>query len=244
MRPRLLVIGHADPSGRHGLAADLRAAESIGAEPLPVVTAITVGDPAKPHSLSPVPSRTLSRQLEVALEQQPDAVLIGVLAKPRHAKLVAHHLFDDGPSAIVLEPLSAAFDTPRLVSKRVFVAVRRHLVPEARTVVVGADDAGLLVAGRTPASDDPKEVGERLLGLGARSAWIRAAAHEGRRVDVLVDADGIGLLDYPHADDSAEPHTAAAALAALLALGTKLREAVDRAHRHALGLDRELLPVL
>ncbi|SVB34839.1 uncharacterized protein METZ01_LOCUS187693, partial [marine metagenome] len=43
MRPKLLIVGHVDAHGRHGLAADLRAAERLGAEPLPVVTAYSLG---------------------------------------------------------------------------------------------------------------------------------------------------------------------------------------------------------
>ena len=59
----------------------------------------------------------------------------------------------------------------------------------------------------------------------------------------VVDPPGPGLLDYQLARENAEPHTAAASLAALLALGTKMREAIGRAHRHAYGLDRNLHPV-
>ena len=92
MRPKLLILGHVDAHGRHGLAADLRAAERLGAEPLPVVTAYSLGKGNNPEVLRPVWGSTIARQLDAALDQGPEAALIGILGRPRHVKLVAQQL--------------------------------------------------------------------------------------------------------------------------------------------------------
>ena len=240
MRPSLLVIGHLDPTGRHGLAADLRAAESLDVTPLPVITSVVTGNAETPSRLTPVSSRLLAAQLSSALDQEPDAALIGTLCQPRQARLIAKQFGDRGPAAVVLAPVPSAFDLVPLASRRLFAAVRRHLVPDADVVVVSAPQATALIGNNGSTIDDLRLIGQQIVNSGSRSAWVRSAENGSRRIDVLVDGQGSGLLDYQPAGDDAEPHSAPAALAAYLALGTKFREAVDRAHRHAYSLDRTL----
>jgi hydroxymethylpyrimidine/phosphomethylpyrimidine kinase len=239
MRPKLLIVGHVDPTGRHGIAAGMRAAEALGVEPLPVVTAYALGEGATPEAIRPVWGGTIARQLAAALEQEPEAALVGTVSRARHARLIGDQLATAGPSATVLAPMPSSFDVTPLIPARVFAAVRRFLVPEARAVVIAASNVGTLVGRDGDDLDALRSIGQELLDMGAGCAWIRATPNESRRVDVFVDAGGPGLLDYQPAKHHAEPHTAAASLAALLALGTKMREAVGRAHRHADGLDRD-----
>jgi len=239
MRPKLLIVGHLDSTGRHGLAAGMRAAEALGVEPLPVVTAYALGSGDTPQAIRPVWGGTIARQLAAALEHEPDAALVGTVTRARHARLVGEQLATAGPAAMVLAPMPTAFDIRPLVPARVFPAVRRFLVPETRAVVISALNVGTLVGKEGDDLDALRAAGQSLLEMGAGCAWIRSAPNEARRVDVFVDGGGPGLLDYQPAKRHAEPHTAAASLAALLALGTKMREAIGRAHRHADGLDRD-----
>jgi hydroxymethylpyrimidine/phosphomethylpyrimidine kinase len=243
MRPSLLLIGHADATGHHGLAADLRAAEALDVQPLPVITSFTIGPPEAPTALVPVMGRSISRQLADALDQEPVAALVGVISRGRHVRLIARALADRGPSGLVVAPIPGSFDLAPLVNQRLFVALRKLLVPQARAVVLPALRASPLAGANGETVDELRAIGERLIGLGADAAWVRAGENLSRCVDVLVEPRGSGLLDYHPAGPGAQPHTAPASLAALLALGTKLREAVDRAHRHSYNLDRTLYPV-
>ncbi len=243
MRPKLIVIGHADATGRHGLAADMRAAETLGVTPLPVITSYALGGTDAPEAIRPVWGGTIARQLSAALDQEPEAALVRVVARARHARLIAEQLADRGPSTTVVAPMPSDFDLLPLVNARIFPAVRRYLLPEARAVVLSSRSVEALMGTGGDSLDELRDVGKQILEAGAGAAWIRAVVNEARRVDVFVDQSGTGLLDYQPAEDHAEPDTSAASLAALLALGTKMREAVDRARRHAYGLDRDLHPV-
>tara|TARA_B100000745_G_scaffold238885_1_gene161659 strand:+ start:3085 stop:3816 length:732 start_codon:yes stop_codon:yes gene_type:complete len=242
MRPKLLILGHVDAHGRHGLVADLRAAERLGAEPLPVVTAYSLGKGSNPEVLRPVWGGTIARQLDAALAQEPEAALIGILGRARHVRLVAQQLTNRGPSALVLAPMPSAFDIAPLVNARLFAAIRRCLIPEARAVVLTANNATTLMGTNGKSLDDLRGIGQKILGLGAGAAWIRAIPNESRQIDIFVDQAGSGLLDYQATNEDVETHTSAASLATLLALGTKLRPAVNRAHRQAYSIDRELHP--
>lgn len=243
MRPKLLIVGHLDPSGRHGIAVGMRAAETLGVEPLPVVTAYALGSGSTIEAIRPVWGATIARQLSAALSREPEAALVGTVARARHARLIGEQLSESGPPATVLAPMPSAFDITPLIPARVFPAVRRYLIPEARAVVVAASNVAALLGREGDDLDALRAAGKSLLELGADCAWIRASPNEARRVDVFVDQSGPGLLDYQPAREHAEPHGAAASLAALLALGTKMREAIGRAHRLADGLDRDLFAV-
>ena len=70
-----------------------------------------------------------------------------------------------------------------LVSARVFAWIRRHLVPEADTVVITATQAAALVGTNGETVDELREIGEKIVAAGSRSAWVRSAQNGSRRVD-------------------------------------------------------------
>jgi hydroxymethylpyrimidine/phosphomethylpyrimidine kinase len=220
------------------MAPDVRAINAMGAKPLPVVTGFTSGDPAAPERLDPVPLRALRRAIDAALDEEPLAAIIGMVPRRRHVRAIAKGLADLGPPTIVLAPLHLEFDAQSLLGRGTLAAVVGDLLPEATAVVIPTLRSGGIVALNDNSLGSVKAAGEKILQTGARSAWLRAASHEGRSIDVFTDGTGAGLLDYPEPNPEAEPSAAAAALAGQLAVGTALRLAVDRAHRYACALDR------
>jgi hydroxymethylpyrimidine/phosphomethylpyrimidine kinase len=220
------------------MAPDVKAIDAMGAKPLPVVTGFTSGDPSAPERLDPVPIRALRRAIDAALDEEPLAAFIGMVPRRRHLRTIAKGLADLGPPTIVLAPLHLEFDAQPLLGRGTLAAVTEELLPEATAVVIPALRSGGLFTLSDNSLGAVKAAGENLLRAGARSAWLRAASHEGRSIDVFTDGTGAGLLDYPEPNPDAEPSAAAAALAGQLAVGTALRLAVDRAHRYACALDR------
>ena len=61
-RPTVLVFSGADPSGGAGIAADILAIAAQGAHALPVITALTVQDNDRVHEVLPVDSGVVRRQ--------------------------------------------------------------------------------------------------------------------------------------------------------------------------------------
>jgi len=78
-RPCVLVFAGADPSGGAGIAADIQAITALGAHPLPVLTALTVQDNNRVHSVLPVAPETVLQQARALLAAVPvSAVKIGI----------------------------------------------------------------------------------------------------------------------------------------------------------------------
>jgi len=215
----------------------VRVAEELGAHVLPVPTCLALGPAATPERLNPIPWRVLRRLLDVAMAEDPVTVLVGILVRKRQARLVGEYLRENAPPGIIVSPLSLAFDVQPLLGRGALDMIRRELFKE-NVVVLPAAQTGPFVVDIEADVDGMKSAAQGVMDEGARAVWLRDATHEGRAVDVLADHQGIGLLDYPPPLDETATHLAPAALAGYMALGVKLREAVDRAHRHVYGLDQ------
>ena len=86
----VLVFSGLDPSGGAGIAADLCAIAAHGVHALPIVTALTVQDHNRVQALEPVAADLLTRQA-LALEGAVhiDAVKIGILGNRANAEAIA-----------------------------------------------------------------------------------------------------------------------------------------------------------
>ncbi len=112
-RPAVLVFAGLDPSGGAGIAADIEAIAAQGAHALPIVTALTVQDHNRVHEVQPVDSALLLRQAR-ALAASVDirAVKIGIPGNAANAAAIAQvlrqlrELQPDLP--VVLDPVLAS----------------------------------------------------------------------------------------------------------------------------------------
>jgi len=90
VRPCVLVFSGLDPSGGAGIQADIEAIAAEGAHALPVVTALTVQDNERVHEVAPVDAGLLSRQAALLLESMPiRAVKLGIPGNRANAEAIA-----------------------------------------------------------------------------------------------------------------------------------------------------------
>ncbi|MGO4379277.1 hydroxymethylpyrimidine/phosphomethylpyrimidine kinase [Pseudoduganella sp. RAF19] len=88
-RPCVLVFAGADPSGGAGIAADIQAITALGAHPLPVLTALTVQDNNRVHSVVPVAAEVVLQQARALLAAVPvSAVKIGIPGSAENAAAI------------------------------------------------------------------------------------------------------------------------------------------------------------
>lgn len=227
MATRLLVLDLLDPRGRLGLAAAVRAASAFEVELIPVATGVVTGEGAAMQVL-PLRARLLSTALAEAFEERIDGMLIGAIPDFWQARALSHALANWLPDTLVYAPVGAGSLSMRPGSYNRRTQLR-SILPEATTVVLPASRAGEIVEG---GADSPEAAARRLLDEGAHSVWLRDDEPGPRTVDRLAHAGQIQTLDYPMPGDRCDPEAAAPALAALLARGLPLFEAIERAHRY------------
>ena len=106
-RACVLAVAGLDPSGGAGLLADAEAIAAIGARPLCVPTALTVQTKARARELIHVEVNYLREATLALLEEEPvRAIKLGMLGTPEAARLLAELL--PGELPLVIDPVLAA----------------------------------------------------------------------------------------------------------------------------------------
>lgn len=89
-RPCVLVFAGSDPSGGAGIQADIEAVSTLGAHPLPVITALTVQDNDRVYSVHPVPAVLVQQQAQALLDKiEIAAIKIGIVGNRANADAIA-----------------------------------------------------------------------------------------------------------------------------------------------------------
>jgi len=90
MRPCVLVFSGLDPSGGAGIQADIEAIAAQGAHALPIVTALTVQDNDRVHEVAPVDAGLITRQARLLVETMTiRAVKLGIPGNLANAEAIA-----------------------------------------------------------------------------------------------------------------------------------------------------------
>ena len=236
--PVALTIAGSDSGGGAGIQADLKAFHAFGVVGTSAITAITAQDTLGVHGVHAVPMDMVRRQIDVvAGDLKPAAVKTGMLATAELVEEVAAAIRELSLPNFVLDPVMVATSGDRLLDRDAEGAVMERLIPLATLVTPNLDEARLLAGREIESEDDMRAVAELLVERGAGAALVKGGHMSGTEVvDVLVDAEGSRSWRRPRLD-TRHTHgtgcTLSAAIAAGLAWGRPLREAVDDALDYA-----------
>jgi len=244
-----LTIAGSDPTGGAGLQADLQVFHALGVHGTGVITALTVQDSQKVHSVLPVFPNVILEQLRVLLSDLPPAaVKIGMLGTDDSARnvLLALGSLDPLPP-IVVDPVLRASDGTSLLERRAFGALRA-LFSLAKLVTPNLDEAQEL-SGEDPRTRKGAEnAARKLLESGAEAILIKGGHRDGAPSDLLAmrerDGERFEWLEGKRIEVGRVHGTGcalSAAIAAYLARGettadavTLSREFIQRAIEHSL----------
>lgn len=229
-----LTIAGSDSGGGAGIQADLKTFHRFGVFGTSVVTAVTAQNTLGVTGWRAMDTELIRAQVDaVATDLRPRAVKSGMLADADVVRTVADALRDHGLAPYVLDPVMVATSGDPLLERDAVQAIRELLLPLADLVTPNLDEAAILVG--YAVSDVPameraaRELVER---HGARAALVKGGhLHGTETVDVLFDG-ALHHFRHPHLD-TRHTHgtgcTLSAAVAAQLALGATMREAVAQA---------------
>lgn len=229
--PFVLTLSHSDPAGVGGVQADLLAMVSLGAHPVSVLTAVTVQDTAGLLEWHPIDPDTVEDQARALLEDVPVAAIkVGTLASVEAVTLVAEILADYPDLPVVAQP-SFGLLGDEAEAEAVAEAWQELLLPQTTLHVGNVHDLRRLLEG---SDGDPAAAARELLACGCEGLLLVSAAEAGgMAADLLFLAGGETerhLWDASPGTCRGVADTLAAAVAAALAGGDGLREAVLQAH--------------
>jgi hydroxymethylpyrimidine/phosphomethylpyrimidine kinase len=233
--PIALTIAGSDSGGGAGIQADLKTFHQFGVFGTSAVTALTAQNTTGVQAIHPVPPPHVRAQIDaVVSDLRPAAFKTGMLATAELAELVAVAIREYELENYVMDPVMVATSGDRLLEADAEEALRDTLLPLSSVVTPNLDEAAILTGRPVETLEDMSSAARYLVEAGASSALIKGGHLAGDAVDLLWDGAQEHLWRRPRVDT---PHThgtgctLSAAIAAGLARGDSLYDAVDGATR-------------
>jgi hydroxymethylpyrimidine/phosphomethylpyrimidine kinase len=247
--PAALTIAGSDSGGGAGLQADLKAFQAHGVFGLSVVTAVTAQNTRAVTAAYDLPPAMVTAQLDAVAEDiRIDVVKTGMLSSAPLIGAVADGIARHGLGPVVVDPVMISKSGYALLRSDAVAALTRRMLPLARIVTPNAHEAEALAGFPVKTLDDARRAAVAIRVLGPQAVLVKGGHLEGEAdaVDVLVDDEGEALfraerIETPHTHGTG--CTYASAIAANLAKGYPLREAVGRAKRYLTEAIRHGLPL-
>lgn len=228
--PILLTIAGFDPSCGAGVAADLKTFAAHNCYGVAAVTALTAQSTQGVINVHPTPAATLREQLEaLATDVKIDAVKIGMLSNRANAAAVAEFLDKHNFMHVVLDPVvKPSAGNAELLDAPGVKFLRDELLKRATVITPNMDEAALLTGLEVKELNGMKAAAQKLGEMGAK-AVIVTGGHLEKPTDLLCENGQVNPFGGDHAK-SENTHgsgcTLSSAIAAQLALGQQLREAL------------------
>ena len=238
---RVLSIAGSDSGGGAGIQADLKTFSALGCYGMTAITAITAQNTQGVRAIHGVPPDMLRAQIDAVAEDiGVDAVKVGMLHDPEVVRVVVKAIARHQMLQVVLDPVMVATSGDRLMADETVSVLVQELFPLVTVVTPNLDEAALLLGRAIDGADALDEAASALLALGAPAVLLKGGHLPGDLViDVLAMAGGGRLrLQSPRIathNGHGTGCTLSSAIAAHLALGFPLPQAVEQARAYILG---------
>lgn len=244
--PVVLTIGGFDPSSGAGITADLKTLAAHNCYGVAAVTALTVQNTQGVSSVHAVEATLLKQTIEnLLLEERVKAIKIGMLATRANTAVVCDVLEANAALATVLDPVIRSTSGAALLDDEGLQHLREHLLTRVSLLTPNLEEAAALTGLKVENVEGMKAAAQKLIELGARAVVV-TGGHLEKAVDVLYDGTEFETLvgekikpDNTHGAGC----TFASAIAANLALGRPLHEAVVFAKAYVAEAIRKAYPV-
>jgi pyridoxine kinase len=238
---KIVTIAGSDASGGAGLEADLKTFEEYGLYGMAAVTVIATMDPEKNwyHRVFPVEEAALRSQLETVFKGVGVvAAKSGMLGTFYAVELVKEYISACHIKNYVLDPVMVCKGAGEALNPELNSAVAEKLLPLSELVTPNLFEAEQLSGVKEIASlEKMKEAAKIIHGKGARHVFIKGGAklsNQKNALDVFYDGTNFEILEGELINTSwnhGAGCTTSAAIAAGLALGLPVHEAVQLAKR-------------
>ena len=238
--PIALTIAGSDSGGGAGIQADLKTFSALGVYGASVITALTAQNTRSVTMIEPASSSMIAAQIAAVFDDlDVRAVKLGMLGDAAAIAAVTQGLAGCG-LPIVLDPVMVAKSGDRLLPPTALEALRDQLLPLATLLTPNLPEAAdLLGCAQATTEAEIARQGHALRAMGPQAVLMKGGHGTGEAcIDLLITATGVTRLTAPrHATGNTHGTgcTLSAAIAAGLARGLALSEAVVRAHAYLQG---------
>lgn len=238
--PVVLSIAGSDSSGGAGIQADLKTFSALGVYGATAITAITAQNTKGVNSQLAISPEMVYNQIVAVVEDiAPSVIKIGMLANKEVAMVVADSLSRYNIPTI-LDPVMVSSSGHRLLSLDAQEVVKERLLPLSTLVTPNIPEMEALTAMSLTTAEEKLSVAQYLLSLGAQAVLLKGGHAEGdTKCDTLYELDGRNITQLHLSTPTVATKnihgtgcTLSSAIAAFMARGLALREAVQEAKKY------------
>ncbi|MBM4319002.1 MAG: bifunctional hydroxymethylpyrimidine kinase/phosphomethylpyrimidine kinase [Deltaproteobacteria bacterium] len=247
---QVLTIAGSDPGGGAGIQADLKAIHANGCYALTVLAALTAQNTQEVRAVFDLPVAVVLAQLDAVQDDfTVDAAKTGMLGSAELVAALAGQLRRRPVPWLVVDPVMVSSSGHRLLAEDAVAALRTLLLPLASVATPNLSEAEVLAGHPIRDRDEAEQAARAIHALGARAVLIKGGhrvSAGGQAEDLLYDGREVTLFAAPHIVTRSTHGTGctlSAALAARLAQGEPLPEAVQAAKDYVTGAIRHGLPL-
>ncbi len=245
--PRALTIAGSDSGGGAGIQADLKTFSAFRVYGASVLTAVTAQNSIGVHGVVNLAPEFVARQLDAVLgDIGTDAAKTGMLSTAAIIRTVAERLAAHGVERLVVDPVMIAKSGDPLLEPDARQALVEAILPRALVVTPNLHEAAALAGFPVSDLEEMEAAARRIHALGPRWVLVKGGHLKGDAIDLLFDGR---TLSRVAAERVPTPHTHgtgctySAAIAAGLARGAPVPEAVAEAKRYVTAAIRAGFPL-
>lgn len=236
---KVLSIAGSDSSGGAGIQADIKTMTANGVYAMTAITALTAQNTTGVTGIMEVTPSFLAEQIDdIFTDIRPDAVKIGMVSSSPLILTIAEKLQEYRAEHIVVDPVMAATSGSRLISEEAVASLKKALFPLAEVLTPNIPEAEVLSEMQVKTEEDMIRAAESISEK-YHCAVLCKGGHQLNDANDLLYRDGEYRWFYGRRIDNPNTHgtgcTLSSAIAANLAKGYGLDEAVERAKEYISG---------
>ena len=233
---KALTIAGSDSGAGAGIQADLKTFAAFGVYGTSVITAITAQNTLGVTQILELAPDLVAAQIDAVIRDiGTQALKTGMLANSAIIEVVAEKVREYHLQNLVVDPVMVAKGGDLLLRQEAIETLRDRLIPLATIVTPNLPEAEQLTGIKCSRLHEIKEAARRIVSMGAKSVVIKGGHRKGPATDLFYDGEKFRQLTCPRVR-TANTHgtgcTFSAAIAANLAKGEKLENAVVQAKRY------------
>ncbi len=231
----ILTIAGSDSGGGAGIQADLKTFSALGCFGTSAITAITVQNTTGVSGIHNVPAAFVAAQITAVMDDiRPAAIKIGMVHSAELAHAISQTLLAYPDVPVIFDPVMVATSGDKLIEDDTVAVIKEVLFPLSTLITPNLDEAIVLAGKELRNVEDMKVAATSLLQTGCNAVLLKGGHLKGESVyDVYVDREGQTKVYTSPYIESCNVHgtgcTLSSAIAAYVALGFGLEEAISKA---------------
>lgn len=233
-----LTIAGSDSCGGAGIQADIKSMSANGVYAMSVITAVTAQNTQGVFGIQDISPEMIESQIDVLFDDilHIDVIKIGMVSKVESIKAISKSLRKvKNLPPVVLDPVMVSTSGSNLLSVDAKETLIEELFPLAELITPNLHEAEALIGSKIKTIQDMKKACIKLKTLGSKYVLVKGGHLDIEATDVLYDGENFTLIGgeiIKTKNKHGTGCTLSSAIAANLAKGMTMEEAVKEAKRY------------